>query len=231
MRGQDTTRSPGFLLNSGDDTGLPHGASGARVFPQTRNLDMVFGRSAVRDVLAWMGGGVLVAVVVGATLVCGAKAWLREEPGLAHADVIVVLGGESGQRVIGAAELYHAGVAPRVFVSGQGDCLLIERRLVMAGVPAERIGHECLSGSTMENARMTRETLAARHVNSAILVTSWYHTGRALAVFRKVWPEVAWGAHGVFPGDTLAKSVPIYEAGSILAEYVKRAWYAVRYWA
>ena len=66
-------------------------------------------------------------------------------------------------------------------------------------------------------------------VQSAILVTSWYHTGRALAVFRKVWPEVTWGAQGVFPGDTLAKSVPIYEAGSILAEYVKRAWYAVRY--
>ena len=37
-------------------------------------------------------------------LVCGAKAWLRDEPKLAHADVIVVLGGESGQRVIGAAE-------------------------------------------------------------------------------------------------------------------------------
>lgn len=152
---------------------------------------MVFGRSAVRNVLAWIGGCAIVAVVVGGALVCGAKAWLREEPRLAQADVIVVLGGESGQRVIGAAELYHAGVAPRVFVSGQGDCLLIERRLVMAGVPAERIGHECVSGSTMENARMTRGTLAGQQVQSAILVTSWYHTGRALAVFRKVWPDSA----------------------------------------
>lgn len=144
-------------------------------------------------------------------------------------DYLVVLGGESGQRVIGAAELYHAGVAPRVFVTGQGDCLLIVRRLEMAGVPADRIGHECESASTMENAQMTRRTLAGQNVHSAVLVTSWYHTGRALTVFRQVWPEVAWGARGVFPGDTLAKSKPIYECGSILAEYVKRAWYAIRY--
>ena len=54
-------------------------------------------------------------------------------------------------------------------------------------------------------------------------------SGRALKTFRQVWPEVTWGARGVFPGDTLAKSIPVYEAGVILAEYLKRAWYAVRY--
>jgi len=61
---------------------------------------MVFGCSAVRNALAWIGGCAIVAVVAGAVLICGAKAWLREEPRLAHADVIVVLGGESGQRVM-----------------------------------------------------------------------------------------------------------------------------------
>jgi uncharacterized SAM-binding protein YcdF (DUF218 family) len=191
--------------------------------------DMVFRRSAVRDVLAVIGALALVALVVGTVLVRESKWWLREESMPAQADYIVVLGGESGQRVIGAAELYHAGVAPRVFVSGEGDCLLIVRRLVMTGVPADRIDHECESGSTMENAQMTRQALAERHVHSAVLVTSWYHTGRALKVFRQVWPEVTWGARGVFPGDTLTKSFPIYEAGTILAEYIKRAWYAVRY--
>ncbi|MHA6824761.1 YdcF family protein [Ralstonia pseudosolanacearum] len=191
---------------------------------------MVLRRSVVRDVLAAIGLGAVVVLVVGVVLVRGSRTWLREESVSGRADVIVVLGGESGQRVIGAAELYHAGVAPRVFVSGEGDCLLIVRRLEMAGVPAERIGHECESGSTMENARMTRRTLAGQPpVRSAVLVTSWYHTGRALHVFRRVWPEVAWGARGVFPGDTFAKSFPIYESGSILAEYIKRAWYAVRY--
>ncbi|AST32924.2 YdcF family protein [Ralstonia solanacearum] len=190
---------------------------------------MVLRRSVVRDVLAAVGLCAVVALVVAGVLVRGSKGWLREESMPGHADVIVVLGGESGQRVIGAAELYHAGVASRVFVSGGGDCLLIVRRLVMAGVPAGRIGHECESGNTMENARMTRRMLDGQPVRSAVLVTSWYHTGRALHAFRRVWPDVAWGARGVFPGDTLAKSFPIYESGSILAEYLKRAWYAVRY--
>ncbi len=190
---------------------------------------LTFRRPSVRNVLAVIGLCAIVAVVVGTVLVRQSKAWLREESLPGQADYLVVLGGESGQRVIGAAELYHAGVAPRVFVSGQGDCLLIVRRLVMAGVPADRIDHECESGSTMENAQMTRQTLADKDVHSAVLVTSWYHTGRALKAFRHVWPEVTWGVRGVFPGDTLTKSFPIYEAGTILAEYIKRAWYAVRY--
>ncbi|KMW45853.1 YdcF family protein [Ralstonia insidiosa] len=191
---------------------------------------MVFRCSAVCNVLAVIGACAIVAVVVGAVLVRESKEWLRDEPmPSGPVDYIVVLGGESGQRVIGAAELYHAGVAPRVFVTGEGDCRLIARRLVMAGVPADRIGYECESGSTMENAEMTRRALADQNVQSAVLVTSWYHTGRALNTFRKVWPEVMWGARGVFPGDTRAKSVPVYESGSILAEYIKRAWYAVRY--
>ncbi|WP_439891897.1 YdcF family protein [Ralstonia sp. 25C] len=186
-------------------------------------------RPSVRNVLAVIGLCAIVAGVVGTVLVRESKVWLREESLPGQADYLVVLGGESGQRVIGAAELYHAGVAPRVFVSGQGDCLVIVRRLVMAGVPADRIDHECESGSTMENARMTRQTLADKDVHSAVLVTSWYHTGRALKAFRQVWPEVTWGARGVFAGDTFAKSIPVYEAGTILAEYLKRAWYAIRY--
>ena len=153
--------------------------------------DMVFRlkfrRPSVRNVLAVVGLCAIVAGVVGTVLVREAKVWLREESLPGQADYLVVLGGESGQRVIGAAELYHAGVAPRVFVSGQGDCLVIVRRLVMAGVPADRIDHECESGSTMENARMTRQTLADKGIHSAVLVTSWYHTGRALKAFRRVW--------------------------------------------
>ncbi|KHK57463.1 membrane protein [Ralstonia sp. A12] len=182
-----------------------------------------------RNVLAVIGALSIVAFIAGAVLVYGAKQWLREESVPAHADVIVVLGGESSQRVIGAAELYHAGVAPRVFVSGEGDCRVIVRRLVMTGVPADRIGRECQSGSTMENAEMTRQALEGQQIQSAVLVTSWYHTGRALKVFRAVWPEVTWGVRGVFAGDTLSKTFPVYESGTILAEYIKRAWYSVRY--
>ena len=77
----------------------------------------------------------IAALLIGAVLIWRAEAWLHVDVPLEHADVIVVLGGESGQRVIGAAELYHQGVAPKVFVTGSGDGGLIVRRLGMAGVP------------------------------------------------------------------------------------------------
>ena len=71
----------------------------------------------------------IAALLIGAVLIWRAEAWLHVDVPLEHADVIVVLGGESGQRVIGAAELYHQGVAPKVFVTGSGDGGLIVRRL------------------------------------------------------------------------------------------------------
>ncbi|WP_420993565.1 YdcF family protein [Cupriavidus sp. 30B13] len=176
-------------------------------------------------ILLLLAAGLALALL----LLAFAKDWLPREDVPARADWIVVLGGESGERVIGAAELYHAGVAPFVFVTGTGDCLLNVRRLVMAGVPRGRIGYECMSRSTMENARMTRAQLERFVPRRAVLVTSWYHTSRALQSFRQSWGEVEWGAHGVHPGVSLDKSLVVYEAGAVLAEYLKHAWYAVRY--
>ena len=97
------------------------------------------------------------ALLIGAVLIWRAEAWLYVDVPLEHADVIVVLGGESGQRVIGAAELYHRGVAPKVFVTGSGDGGLIARRLGMAGVPD--VAYEGQSRSTYENAVLTKGAL------------------------------------------------------------------------
>ena len=141
--------------------------------------------------------------------------------------MIVVLGGESGQRVIGAAELYHRGVAPKVFVTGSGDGGLIARRLGMAGVPDA--AYEGQSRSTYENAVLTKGALEATHPRSIMLVTSWFHSRRALAVFRDVWPEVTFGVHPVYAGATFTARFRIYEMGYIFSEYVKTLWYMVRY--
>ena len=43
------------------------------------------------------------------------------DSGDVQADVIVLLGGGAGERPTRAAELYHAGVAKRIVVSGAGD--------------------------------------------------------------------------------------------------------------
>lgn len=167
------------------------------------------------------------AIIIAIILVMNAKHLLVAEVPMEKADVIIVLGGESGQRVIGAAELYHQGVAPAVFVTGNGDCLLIRKRLIMAGVPEQKIGHECAAVNTQQNSEKTKERLQHQHIQRAVLVTSWFHTRRALAVFRKTWPEVEFGTHAVTPGYDIQTTPLRYEAGYVLAEYLKMVWYAV----
>ncbi len=184
----------------------------------------------------WQGLLHALPILGAATLLCGlviclllheATSWLRAEIPLDQADWIVILGGESGQRVIGAAEAYHQGISRQVFVSGSGDCDLIARRLRMTGV--SNIRSECRSRNTYENAVLTRQALESGNPQRILLITSWYHTKRALHTFEKVWPDVTFGVHGVHPGMTLSNRFKIYEAGSILAEYVKRGWYMFRY--
>ncbi|WP_230632275.1 YdcF family protein [Chromobacterium violaceum] len=180
--------------------------------------------------LAALGALALLAVLALVPLIRYSKSWLVAETPQPRADWIVVLGGESGERVIGAAELYHQGRAPFVFVSGEGDCLLIVRRLQMAGVPRGKIGYECLSNSTWQNAVLTRQALASRQPRRITLVTSWFHSRRALETFRQAWPEVEWGMHIVYPGNDLYHSLAWYEAGAVLTEYLKILVYSVRYW-
>ena len=83
--------------------------------------------------------------------------------------------------------------------------------------------------SPYENAVLTKKALEASHPRSVMLVTSWFHSRRALAVFRNVWPEVAFGVHPVYAGATFTARFRIYEMGYIFSEYVKTLWYMVRY--
>lgn len=148
---------------------------------------------------------------------------------LPKADWIVVLGGESGGRIIGAAELYHNGVAPRIFVTGRGDCERNVHLLQVAGVPAANIEHECTSWSTYQNARYTKRFLSASNPQKIILVTSWFHTARALRVFQHEWSSIQFGTLGVVSNDGSYCWLPLAESGAITIEYLKGAWYLLRY--
>ena len=171
-----------------------------------------------------------IALVFGWPLLHYSRTLLNVQAPLNKADWIVVLGGETGERVIGAAELYHAGRAPYVFVSGSGDCLVIVRRLVMAGVPMSKIGYECRSTDTASSAQYTYRMLAAQRPKKAILVTSWYHSRRALSTYRNTWPQVTWGMHPVYAADTLYNTSPYDEAGAVLDEYLNFIWYKIKFW-
>jgi uncharacterized SAM-binding protein YcdF (DUF218 family) len=112
------------------------------------------------------------------------------ESGDVQADALVVLGGDWGDRAARAAELFQQGVAPRVIVSGAGDCTFNLQVLTNAGVPASAIQLESRSKTTRENAEFSISLLRAAGVRRAIIVTSWYHSRRALSCFRHYAPEI-----------------------------------------
>ena len=112
------------------------------------------------------------------------------ESGDVQADALVVLGGDWGDRAARAAELFRQGVAPRVIVSGAGDCTFNLQVLTNAGVPASAIQLESRSKTTRENAEFSISLLRADGVRRAIIVTSWYHSRRALACFEHVAPDM-----------------------------------------
>jgi len=179
--------------------------------------------------LSAFGLASLLFILISIPLIRYAKIILVREVPMNKADWIIVLGGESSPRVFGAAELYHKGVAPNIFVTGSGDCHLIVQRLELAGVPQKHVQTECDSRSTQENSLFTKQKLSALNIKKAILVTNWYHSYRALSVFKKNWPSVNWGVHIVYPGDSLHKGYALYDVGYIYGEYLKIIYYWIKW--
>ena len=131
----------------------------------------------------WMGW-------MGAFLVQG------ESP--ARADLVVVLAGDPyGRRILKGAELVKEGYAPNVLVSGPaGFYGLHESDLaipfaVKRGFPASwfiAFPHE--AHSTDEEARAIWPELRKRSAHRVLVVTSDYHTRRALHTLRARWPDI-----------------------------------------
>ena len=143
---------------------------------------------------------------------------------LARADVIVVLGGDGPPRAAKAADLYRAGLAGAVLISGGGDCDGIRDIMASKGVPMGVMTLECESRTTWENATLSAPILAGRHIRRAILVTSWFHTRRALACMRAAAPNIEWMSS---PAN---RTQPLWDGTEgvwIAKEYVKLAWYAL----
>jgi uncharacterized SAM-binding protein YcdF (DUF218 family) len=127
--------------------------------------------------------------------------WLRalgsglvHDEGAAQAEIAVVLAGDSwGYRLTKAAELVRQGFVPLVLVSGppafydvnEADAAI--HFAIRKGYPAGwfiPLYHTALS--TREEAVAVLDALKQRHIHSALLVTSDYHSARALRIFRDV---------------------------------------------
>lgn len=138
-----------------------------------------------------MAAGVfLLAATVGAIACYYPEKLLCIDSGPVQADVLIVLGGGLHERPERAAQLFKLHAAPRIIISGAGDDWINKQILLQNGVPAGAIEVEGKSTTTRENAQFTIQRLRREKVRSAILVTTWYHSRRALKTFEHYAPDI-----------------------------------------
>jgi uncharacterized SAM-binding protein YcdF (DUF218 family) len=149
--------------------------------------------------------------------------------GNVQADAIVVLGGGFYERPKHAAELFRSGAAPRIIVSGAGDCASNQQILVTGGVPPGAITLEPQSRSTKENAQFCIPLLRDLGAKRVIIVTSWYHSRRGLHAFEHYAPDLQFYSRPTYYAYPRAEWSRAGISGYIRAEYVKLAGYWVCY--
>lgn len=112
------------------------------------------------------------------------------------ADAIFVFGSRDFAVPDRAAELYHAGYAPRVLVTGsygrltrdvfpKPEALVFKDRLVAAGVPQDAVITEDKAANTLENVRLGMDALKRSGVSARrlLLVAKGFVMRRCVATF------------------------------------------------
>jgi uncharacterized SAM-binding protein YcdF (DUF218 family) len=144
---------------------------------------------------------------------------------LEKADCLILLGGEQDARPVVTARLYASGVAPLIFITGSGDNSANKRALLDRGIPSSAIKVEPLARSTLMNARLLRPMLEAEGIRSALIITSPFHTRRALAVFRHEIPSVRFGIVDARREYWATRQGIKGFNASVIAEFGKTAYY------
>lgn len=175
----------------------------------------------------------IIALVVGVLLLAlvagwlGAPVFLVVDSGVQTANAEVILGGEPWTRPLRAAEVFQEAHPALVIVSGNGDCEDVRRQIESGGVPASVIVTECQSRTTAENAAYAVKLLRERGATNAVIVTSWYHSRRALACFRTAAPEITFYSRPTQKRTGNSIWPDKYERHRIRQEYAKLLYYWV----
>ncbi len=186
-------------------------------------------KTKVRLVLVWLALSSGVLFIAALALYRSAPGLLTVDSGPCRAGALVVLGGDSYGRPLRAAELFRSNAAPVVVASGDGDCEEMVRALKQHGVPETAIWREDKSGNTKQNAEFTVALLRRAQVTNAIVVTSWYHSRRALRAFRRAAPEMQFYSRPSYWGVERSMWAQHGIGAHVRAEYVKLAWYFLKY--
>jgi len=174
--------------------------------------------------------GVLVFTSVGlyGLALISADAFLVERDTPVEADIIVVLGGDGRPRAEQAAALWRDGKAPLVLAAGYGDCEFVQRTLIAAGVEPQAVITECRSRTTWDNATFSQPMLTDLGVNRAILVTSWFHSKRAVKRFRSFMPAIQWVSVPADRTKSYWELAGDADGPQVVKEYAKSIFYDLR---
>jgi uncharacterized SAM-binding protein YcdF (DUF218 family) len=109
-------------------------------------------------------------------------------------DVIIVLGGDNGLRVRKGAELYKAGYAAHIILTGiderfynPGHPNWRERRMMAFGIPKSAIKVDAKSTTSWEEAENTSDTMEEKGWKSAIVVSDPPHLLRLQETWSKAF--------------------------------------------
>lgn len=142
-------------------------------------------------------------ILVGIFIVPKFGQWLVVEDELQESDIIVVLMGSVYDRILEAVDLYDEGYSDRIVLINSyiaakdiiinrgikvyGNTLISKMTATDLGIPEEDVLIlEGNSRSTQDEALTIKEYIRNnREIESIILVTSKYHSGRAKKIFKK----------------------------------------------
>lgn len=139
----------------------------------------------------------------------------RSPSALSAPDGIIILGGDSGERIVTLAELSRRFPQARLIYSGPGERIFANEELLdtfarLGGDPA-RITLELKSRNTFENAIYSRALINPNPNERWLLVTSAAHMPRAVGCFRRAGFRIAPYPIGYKTG---ARTRPLLEFGS-----------------
>jgi uncharacterized SAM-binding protein YcdF (DUF218 family) len=189
--------------------------------------------------------GILLAIVIVVAglvyAVARAGYWL-EAPAQApvHADAIVVLGGNDGDRALRALALYREGYAPKIVLTGlerggaspPANLTWRAEFLAARGVPRSALRFEIYSENSFEEAENVLELMRKQGWKTVLAVSDPPHMRRLAWTWHRVFKGsglsytlVASAAQWWSPGDWWRDE---HSGAFVISEYIKIAYYVAR---
>jgi uncharacterized SAM-binding protein YcdF (DUF218 family) len=198
-------------------------------------------RRTLLRILLWLALAGALALAALAYAVSRAGYWLQapaQQP--AHADAIVVLGGNDGDRALRALALYRDGYAPKIVLTGlehgnaapPANLTWRVEFLIANGVPRSALRLEEYSQNSYEEATRVLALMRKQRWRSVIAVSDPPHMRRLAWTWRRVFEGS--GVHYVLVASAADWWVPgrwwrdERSGAFVISEFIKIAYYMAR---